>query len=315
MVQQSVLGLSRYLESSTPLAALMRDAHDFILHDTTSTGIHLPHEYDADVTDFESLYGTIGPQTDPYFSSAASCRSTSVILVTDGEPWEDLDANMSKYADLLHDEGVNTFVIGVGLDSARWNPPGSTTTADTITADCSKLTLADLGTGRMCQRDTIGGRRWKYADVAPWKNSPKITPGGIRACCNLLETAVLGGTSRAYFPKNQLELKQELNKIFGSISGGAVSRTVPVFGGVLEQLSHGPRLPRPCVQEQQGDRHSAHTHRHVWGRRRCTRHVREPRAPGRGNVARSESVQCIAEVKLVGFSFVEYGLVCIHSCI
>jgi type IV pilus assembly protein PilY1 len=237
MVQQSVLGLSRYLESTTPLAALMRDAHDFILNDTTTHGIHLPHEYDADVTDFESLYGTIGPQTDPYFSSAASCRNTSVILVTDGEPWEDLDANMSKYADLLHDEGVNTFVIGVGMDSARWNPPGSATVADTITADCSKLTVADLGTGRMCQRDTIGGRRWKYADVAPWKNSPKITPGGIRACCNLLETAVLGGSSRAYFPKNQLELKQELNKVFGSISGGAVSRTVPVFGGVTASFT------------------------------------------------------------------------------
>lgn len=239
MVQQSILGLSRHLEANTPLAAMMRDAYEFIVHDTTTQGVHLPHGYSADVTQFSTIFGEIGPQNDKYFTAAAACRNTSVILVTDGEPFEDLDENMSHYAELLKDEQVDTYVIGVGLDSATWNPLGSSDEADNVKVDCSTLTAADLGAGKMCERDTVGGRRWKFADVAPWKDSPNTTKGGIRACCNLVETAVLGGTGRAYFPKNQSDLKQKLNTIFGAISGGASSRTVPVFGGVTASFVQG----------------------------------------------------------------------------
>ena len=249
MVQQGILGLSRHLEANTPLAAMMRDAYEFMLFDKASKGAHAPHDYSADVTQYPALFGSIGPQTDPFFASAASCRSSSIILVTDGEPWEDLDANMSKYADLLRTQGnIRTFVVGVGLDKATWNPTGSSSSATNLTVQCSSLTPGDLGAGRMCERDKVGGRKWKYADVAPYSGSPGISRAGIRACCNLLETAALGGTNRAYFPKDQAELKENLGQVLGSISGGAVSRTTPVFGGVAASFAQsGGSTKAPAI--------------------------------------------------------------------
>jgi type IV pilus assembly protein PilY1 len=247
MVEQAILGLSRHLNQNTPLAAMMRDAYEFLLFDTTTQGAHVPHRYDADVRSSSSLFGKIGPRNDPFFASAARCRTSSVLLVTDGEPVSDLNENMSRYADLLLDEGIQTFVVGIGMDTATYNPTGSTSSASNVRVDCAALTQADLGSGRLCERNVPGGRLWKYADVAPFNRSPGITVGAIRACCNLVETAVLGGTARAYFPKNQSELKQRIGQMLNEISGGAVSRTVPVSGGVAAAFSNGGTTNAPAV--------------------------------------------------------------------
>jgi type IV pilus assembly protein PilY1 len=247
MVEQAILGLSRHLNQNTPLAAMMRDAYEFLLFDTTTLGVHVPHRYDADVRSSPSLFGKIGPRNDPYFAAGARCRDSSVVLVTDGEPVSDLNENMSKYADLLLEEGIQTFVVAIGMDTATYNPTGSTSSVNNVRVDCAALTQADLGAGRVCERDVPGGTRWKYADVAPFRLSPGITAGAIRACCNLLETAVLGGTGRAYFPKNQSELKQRLGQMLNEIAGGAVSRTVPVTGGVAAAFASGGTTNAPAV--------------------------------------------------------------------
>jgi type IV pilus assembly protein PilY1 len=247
MVEQAILGLSRHLNQNTPLAAMMRDAYEFLLYDTTTQGVHVPHRYDADIRASASLFGALGPRTDPYFAAGARCRSSAVLLVTDGEPSNDLDENMSKYADLLLEEGIQTFVVGIGMDAATFNPMGSSSSTGNVRVDCAALTEADLGPSRVCERDSPGGRRWKYADVAPFSGSPGITAGSIRACCTLLETAVLGGTGRAFFPKNQSELKRRIGQLLNEISGGAVSRTVPVAGGVAASFSAGGTTNAPAV--------------------------------------------------------------------
>lgn len=241
MVQQAVLGGHTALFNSTPLAAMMRDAYEFIVNDTSTQGVQLPHEYSGDISGFGTLYGKLGPMNDPYYTdSVAPCRSTSVILVTDGEPSNDMDVRMSYYAGKLIDEGVNTFVIGVGLATATWNPGGGEETVS-----CDSLRAADLGPGKICQPGP--GKSWMYADVTPngISNSKKSS---IRACCNLLETAVEGGTDRAFFPTNQNELKQKMSQVFGAIAGGAVSRTVPVFGSVSASFSQtGGSTNSPAV--------------------------------------------------------------------
>ncbi|MBL8743364.1 MAG: hypothetical protein JNK04_19775, partial [Myxococcales bacterium] len=235
MVERSILGLSNYLEHSTPLAAMMRDAYEFVHLDTTSQGVYLPHLPSQSPHSTAALFGDIAPQKDPYFAGGARCRSTAVVVVTDGEPTEDLDQPMSYWSGRLNDEeGVKTFVVGVGLDSAKWSQNGATVK----TQDCSKLGPSDLtdnGT-TFCAKDTATGL-WKYADKSPYKSVLGVTPSAIRACCTLLETAVEGGTSRPFFPKDQSALKQELSQVLEEIAGGSVSRTLPVFGGVTASFS------------------------------------------------------------------------------
>jgi len=237
MVERSILGVSNYLEHSTPLAAMMRDAYEFVHLDTTTTGVHVPLSPTLPPLKEGALFGTIAPQTDPYFSGGARCRSTAVVVVTDGEPTNDLDTPMSYWAGRLNDEeAVKTFVVGVGLDSAKWSQDGLTAK----TQDCSLLGPGDLtdNGSTFCARDSATGK-WKFADKTPYSKVSGVTPGAIRACCTLLETAVEGGTSRPFFPKDQNSLKQELNQVLQTIAGGSVSRTVPVFGNVTSSFATG----------------------------------------------------------------------------
>ena len=245
MIERSILGLSNYLEHSTPLAAMMRDAYEFVHLDTTSQGVHLPHAPQLVPSSTAALFGDIAPQKDPYFASGARCRSTAVVVVTDGEPTQDLDQPMSYWSGRLNDEeGVKTFVVGVGLDSAKWSQNGLTAT----TQDCSKLGPSDLtdnGT-TFCAKDTATGL-WKYADKSPYKSVLGVTPSAIRACCTLLETAVEGGTSHPFFPKDQNGLKKELNQVLQQIAGGSVSRTLPVFGAVSTSFSQQTSSNAPAT--------------------------------------------------------------------
>jgi type IV pilus assembly protein PilY1 len=235
MVQQVILGLEANVVHSTPLAAMMRDAYEFIVEDDTTKGVHLPHARNRDIGSESELFSEIGPQEDPYFTdSTAPCRSTSVVLVTDGEPAFDLRARAGTYArDLLQDADVQTFVIGVGLSQATWNPPGP---APITSLSCDSLTVDDLGTNRICEPS--GATDWRFADVAG--NFTGLTSAqrtSIRACCTLLQTAVEGGTNRAYFPADAAELKKNFSEIINSIAKSPVSRTLPVFAGVTASFT------------------------------------------------------------------------------
>ncbi|MFO0553125.1 MAG: hypothetical protein U0271_32355 [Polyangiaceae bacterium] len=234
MVQQSVLGLGArglnsggdtFLEHNTPLAAMMRDGYEFMRFDNQSKGVHVPHPFGLSPIP-AAVKGKIGIQTDPYYTSATNCRKAAVIVVTDGEPTSDLDTPMSTFSGKLYnEEGITTFLLGVGLDKAVWHNPG-TNLNETVT--CSTLRAADFNANRMCERS---GTKWKFADVAPYNGYSGIDKSAIRACCTLTEAAVSGGSGQAYFPSNQTEFKQNLNNILKNLAGGTVSRTVPAFSG------------------------------------------------------------------------------------
>ena len=237
MVQDSILGLSMNLEHNTPLAGLMRDAFEFVANDVSTNGVTIPHP----TTSVPNLV-TIGPQTDPYFSATARCRDTLVILITDGEPTGDLNDRMSHWAGrLATEQDVKTIVFGIGLETARWKP-GSTI----LTKKCDDLVPTDyssVSTGTsICTRD---GLNWKYADNTLYTSGLTTTDrSAIRACCNLLETAILGDPTNAYgqvpyFPNDQAQLKQTLDTILKSIAGTTVSRTVPVFANITSTFQSG----------------------------------------------------------------------------
>lgn len=236
MVQQSVLGAGSYVGGATPLAAMMRDAYEFMLLDTTSKGTYVPHDWRVDLRVTPALFNTIGPRTDPAF---LTCRGGSVILVTDGEPTWDLYTRMSSYASLLRVGGVKTYVIGVGMPQAKWKN-GSIIE----TKDCRTLTATDLGAGRMCERTNSTSLTFKYAE-SPY-NVSGTTPEFIRGCCNLLETAVAGGTTKAYFPSNQAELKAQFDGVLTGIAGASISRTTPVFAGVTSNYIQGGSTLAPA---------------------------------------------------------------------
>lgn len=226
MVQKAVLGVSQSLEHSTPLAALLRDAYQFIRFDKGTVGVHLPHAATVDPSKNAAVEGKIGPALDPY--TTGGCRDTAVILLTDGNPTQDVAQKPAYYAGKLFAEtGTKTFVVGIALDSAKWSSTGAINSE--VAQDCSALTSADFAAGRMCEPHPTNALAWKYAELPYATALSGAEPERIQACCELLQTAVQGGTNKPFFPKDQSSLKQELNKVLSNVAGGTVSRTVPVF--------------------------------------------------------------------------------------
>jgi len=240
MVQQAVLGQWQYTQGSTPLAASLRDAYEFMTADTVTEGVYVPHKHNATLN--AALKGKIGPQNDPAAVPGA-CRKNAVILLTDGEPSGDIQSyTMSHWAGLLFVAGIDTYVVAVGLTNTNWDPDGTVNGSGTTPVNCNSLLPADLTTG-MCQRHTIAGpdfNKWQFADVTPGDATSAADQSGIRACCELLETANAGGTSTAFYPSTPLALKQKLGGIIGALAAGAVSRTVPVFAPVTPTFVANP---------------------------------------------------------------------------
>ena len=238
MVQDSILGLSMNLEHSTPLAAMLRDTYEFISNDTTTLGVTIPHpNTTAPVT------VNIGPKMDQYFSSTPRCRDTMIVLISDGEPSNDINDRPSYWTGRTAlEQEVDTLVLGIGLDSARWNPG-----TGPVSVKCNSLTpndYSDVPTSTvMCTRSS--GLGWKYADVSPHNNGlTDPDKSAIRACCNLLEIAINGDPynkygQTPYFPSNQAEFKQSLDGILKSAAGTTVSRTVPVFANITSTFQPG----------------------------------------------------------------------------
>lgn len=232
LVERTVIGLWSDLHGrSAPLGAMLRDTYDYFHNDNASQGVHVPHDDHLTLSAEPALYGPIGPKTDAYFTSAARCRQAKVVLVSTGDRIDDIDDVPSRWAgQLLTDESVETLVVGVGTDTATWDPTGG---GVTTVSDCATLTSADLAPAHLCERDATG-KLWKYADTAPYNATAGVTPQAIRACCNLLEVAVDGSaTGRPpRMPKTQLQLKQALDAAFQVAASGSISRTTPVFAPV-----------------------------------------------------------------------------------
>lgn len=254
MVQLAALGVSRNLVGSTPLAAMMRDAYELLLLDDQTDGVTIPHLYTDPAPKVK-----IGPKTDTYvYGAQRGCRQQYVLAVTDGEPTGDIaDTTMGQWAENLYTDSVamygvptETFIIGVGMDTARWTPaaPGDTTP---VVKDCADLIDTDLGSGGICERynGDATETRWRYADECGYNGTGadcEEDNGGdddslndtdrsaIRACCNILDVAIRGRDPAAtdaqpYFPKSQAELKGMMSSLISKLAGGTLSRTTPGF--------------------------------------------------------------------------------------
>ncbi|UQA55031.1 PilC/PilY family type IV pilus protein [Polyangium aurulentum] len=189
-IQASLLSLRPY--GATPLAGMLADARDYLLHDASND---------------PATGKPFGPAKDPYY--AGTCRKQFVIVLSDGEPNLDLrDACATgngkcpypKPHEVAHElatlsNPIQTFAIGFGLSQAGG-------------VDCSSLKQTDLtDPAGVCANAT----------------------GTLKACCTLGRIAYEGGTQRAYFASDLPSLKAALDKVLAFVSSGSTSRTIPVF--------------------------------------------------------------------------------------
>lgn len=226
MVQWAVTAAGPY-ESSAPLGAMLRDAHEFITEDVASEGAYLPNTTPV----------KIGPQLDATFTGPNACREAHIVLVSQGEASQDLTLGPAFYAGEMFADEIKTFVVGVGLSTMPFDANlDGVLDAGEEAFDCTTLVEDDLLDDRPCQIDATTGL-FRFADVDPFKD--QLTPSqrtAIRQCCTLLDTAVSGGTERPYFARNQADLKNNLATLFGFIAGGTLSRTVPIFAPVTSNF-------------------------------------------------------------------------------
>jgi len=199
---QQVLRASRPY-GATPIAGMMSDARDFLRNDAT-----------MDPVDSSKPFG---PKDDPY----AACRSTVLLLLSDGQPNMDLRGHCNGSGcpfqlpeDIANDlltnsaprKAVRTFVIGFALNSL---------TVAGSPIDCSKITTADLDAAS------------PTALCTAHPDDPSL-----QACCNLARIAVKGDDSakaHAYFANDRSTLQSDIDLILKSNLPTA-TRTSPVFG-------------------------------------------------------------------------------------
>jgi len=221
-IQQVLRGSRPY--GATPIAGMMSDARDFLWNDNTFDLVNTTQRF--------------GPNQDPY----ASCRKTSIILMTDGQPNMDLRGHCTGNdcpfplpediaASLLLGAGhqpVKTYVVGFAL---------STLTVGSTTVDCSKLTSADL--------DATPG--------AVCASNPNNA--ALQACCNLARIAVAGDNpalpdpahpnipppQQAFFANDRDALRADISAILTK-GLARTSRTQAVFSPVAGSASGSSTL-------------------------------------------------------------------------
>ncbi|AKT44011.1 hypothetical protein [Chondromyces crocatus] len=190
-IQEILLAVRPY--GATPMAGLLADARDYLLHD-------------------DSLWEgePLGPRSDPCVQNGS--RAMYVVLLSDGEPNLDLRPECAAtsgsgpggdgcpyeaphvIAAALHEAGIETFAIGYSLSTQAG-------------IDCSALTPASFAPGGIC-----------HAPAGP-----------VAACCALARIGIAGGTGKGYFPDSGAELSAALGEILGAIAQ-PTSRTLPVMG-------------------------------------------------------------------------------------
>ncbi len=207
-IQQVLRGSRPY--GATPIAGMLSDARDFLWNDNSYDLVNTSQRF--------------GPASDPY----GSCRKTSIILMSDGQPNMDLRGHCSGSdcpfqlpeeiaANLLQGTGhqsVKTYVVGFAL---------RTLTVGTQTVDCAALTQADLN-----------------ATPTSLCTAHPDDPA-LQACCNLARIAQAGDnppqlptdhpTQRAFFADNREALRSDVSNIIAS-NLPRTSRTQAAFSSV-----------------------------------------------------------------------------------
>lgn len=217
-IQEIMLATRPY--QATPIAGMMADARNFLWNDATTDPLNTSEKF--------------GPKDDtlidstPGASGTGSCRQEYIILLTDGEPSQELrpdcinpnnlseascpyDTSARIAADLANPSDprktVRTFVVGFAIGNVKqFTPDGGTQTINCETMDLN-----------LC--------------------NPMPTDRALKACCTLNEIAWAGTPTQlqgkpgeidhALFPSSAADLRQALDKILRSVTSSFTGRTFP----------------------------------------------------------------------------------------
>jgi type IV pilus assembly protein PilY1 len=217
MIEHAIMAVGPYARNSSPLAAMMRDVHEFMRNDTTSTGAELPF----------ATPSVLGPSLDPLIVNG--CREQAVIFISDGKQQRELAAKPADYSAALKldtpgaTQEIKTYVVGVGPTTFTW---GGTPYA------CKDINLTTAATAF-----AAGGVCEYNPDGYTFKNAGTETaaiPGTLAACCTMADLAIQGGTNPR-FASDESGVRKAVLDVGSQIAGDTLSRTVPVharaFGG------------------------------------------------------------------------------------
>ncbi|EYF06373.1 Type IV fimbrial biogenesis protein PilY1 [Chondromyces apiculatus DSM 436] len=189
-VQEMLLAVRPY--GATPVAAMLADARDYLLHDDTT---------------WEGA--PLGPRSDPCVQNGS--RAMYMVLISDGEPNLDLRPECAATAGAgpegngcpheaphviaasLRAAGIKTFAVGYSLSAQAGMA-------------CEDIDAGSFGPGGVC--------------AAP--------SGPVAACCALARIGLAGGTGGGKFPDSGAELSAALGEILAEIAQ-PTSRTLPVL--------------------------------------------------------------------------------------
>jgi type IV pilus assembly protein PilY1 len=221
---------------ATPTAGLMADAEYYFWGDPT---------------------GPAGATPDPFV--AGGCRSQYIILLTDGQPNQDLrpscQGSGGRCPYQLPEDTASVLANGAADTVTGLSPRGKVYTyvigfavsgnvngADTGSANCQQLAAA--GTlDTMCQT----GQPYSATDTSPNPITPlpqqqdaQVGTTPESPCCSLQRVAVAGGTQHAYFADTPGDLNAALAAVLGDITGQLGSRTLPVASPTISYAAGAP---------------------------------------------------------------------------
>ncbi len=199
-IQKILLATRPY--GSTPIAGMLDDARSFFWLDNSDDNVDPSIKF--------------GPKDDPYVT--AGCRRNYVILLTDGEPNNDLRPDCAKAVTAGHTAGKCPYQTPADIaHDLNLNPPNA------------NLQVKTFVIGFAVSQVKVGGVDFDCKNLTDAQCASEPTNRDLQACCNMNKIALEGGTEKAYFADRPEDLRSALSDVFSKVASSTASRTLPVF--------------------------------------------------------------------------------------
>jgi len=221
-IQRTLLATRPY--GGTPIAGMLHDAYQFFFTD--------------DQPDPMGTGYRLGPQLATLDTSGLEqCRQNVIILLTDGEPNQELRPACEPDAIPVTAENDPSYAppnSTCPYHTPQWiarqlSGKGSATSAPKVPVFVVGFSLSRVtvdGTEKSCAELDLAAGECSQATIDA---QPEQYQRPLKTCCLLNEIAYWGDTERAYFADDREQLQYALDVVLSRVSSRATARTRPVF--------------------------------------------------------------------------------------